>query len=276
LPTKTAKLQSSRLSATSPASFVSGAYVQLWHGGCLAEAVNAAIPRVIHQTWKSTDVPEPLLRYQARWRALHPEFEYRLWTDEQNDALVRVDYPEFYRFYRSFSREIYRADMVRCLYLLRFGGVYVDLNVEPLRSLEQFLRSYGDCVLGAEPEAHAQKRRGKSRMACNALMASVPGQPFWRRMLQEIERRAAKGGREPVGVTGPLALDAVFEQYGRQLGVQVSEPDAFFPLPDLHAQSLPIDARSRKHFQRMRELQLYPSASFGVHTGRTLGSPRPA
>jgi hypothetical protein len=224
-----------------------------------------AIPRIIHQTWKSLDVPQPLARFQARWRELHPDFEYRLWTDAQNDAFVRAEYPQHYALYRSFPREIYRADMVRCLYLLRFGGVYVDLDVEPLRPLDEFLSGHGDCVLGAEPEVHARKRRGKPQMACNAIMASVAGHPFWQRMIDEIARRAALGGGEPVGVTGPIALDAVYETYGRELGVQVSEPDAFFPLPDLGAQSLPLDARARKHFQSMRELELYPNASFGVH-----------
>lgn len=223
-----------------------------------------AIPRIIHQTWKSKDVPPHLARFSARWRELHPSYEYRLWTDADNDAFVRQQFPDYYRLYRSFSREIYRADLARCLYLWRFGGVYVDLDVEPLRALDDFLASHGDCVLGAEPVAHAQKRRGKAIMACNAVMASTPEHPFWRRMLEEMARRAALGG-EPVGVTGPIALDAVHERYGAELQVAVSEPDAFFPLPDLDAQSLPIGERARKHYQRMRELSLYPSASFGVH-----------
>jgi hypothetical protein len=223
------------------------------------------IPRIIHQTWKSHDVPQPLARYAARWRELHPDFEYRLWSDADNDAFVRREFPQYYRLYRAFPREIYRADVARCLYLQRYGGVYADLDVEPLRALDPFLASHGDCVLGAEPEAHARKRRGKPLMACNAVMASRAGHPFWSRMLEEIERRAAASGGEPVGVTGPIALDAAYERYGAELGVQVSEPDAFFPLPDLDAQSLPIGEPARRPYQRMRELSLYPSASFGVH-----------
>ncbi len=66
-------------------------------------------------------------------------------------------------------------------------------------------------------------------------------------MLDEIVRRAALGGGEPVGVTGPIALDAVYEAHGRELGVQVSEPDTFFPLPDLGAQTLPLDARAAQN-----------------------------
>jgi hypothetical protein len=231
----------------------------------LGLAVNVAIPCIIHQTWKSTHVPAPLSRFQQRWRELHPSFEYRLWTDQQNDDFVKREYPEYYGLYRSFSREIFRTDLVRCLYLLHFGGVYADLDVEPLRSVDEFLAGAGDCVLGAEPEAHARKRRDKPLMACNALMASVPGHPFWRRMIEEMERRAARPGGEPVAITGPIALDAVFERYGPELGVKVSEPDAFFPLPDVDAQSLPLDPRQRCHFERMRELELYPSSSFGVH-----------
>lgn len=227
--------------------------------------MSATIPRIIHQTWKSKDVPPPFSRYQARWRSLNPDFEYRLWTDRDNDELVRVEYPEYYGIYRSFSREIYRADFARYLYLLRFGGVYVDLDIEPLRPLDGFLAAQGDCVLGAEPEAHARKRKQAARLACNAVLASVPGHPFWRRLLEEIVRRAARPGGEPVSVTGPLALDAAYAQHGVELGVSVSEPDAFFPLPDVDAQSLPLDARQRRHFQRMRELALYPSASVGVH-----------
>lgn len=210
-------------------------------------------------------MPEPLASYAARWRELHPDFEYRLWTDADNDAFVRREFPQHHRLYRSFSREIYRADMARCLYLQRYGGVYADLDVEPLRPLAEFLAAHGDCVLGAEPVSHAKKRRGKRLMACNAVMASVPGHPFWQRMLEEIEQRAAAPGGEPVGVTGPIALDAAFERYGTELGVSISEPDAFFPLPDLDAQSLPLHPQARRHFQRMRELKLYPSTTFGVH-----------
>lgn len=223
------------------------------------------IPRIIHQTWKSREVPEPLRGFSARFRELNPGFEHRLWTDQDNDAFVRDEFPQFYAMYRGFSREIYRADVARCLYLWRFGGVYVDLDIEPLQPLDAFLENAGDCVLGAEPEAHARKRRGSAELACNAVLASTAGHPFWARMLAEIERRAAAPGGEPVGVTGPIALQAAYEKHGAALGVRVSEPDAFFPLPDVDAQSLPIDDRARKHFRAMRKHRLYPRSSFGVH-----------
>src|SRR5262249_18622865 len=163
------------------------------------------IPRIIHQTWKSSSAPPGLARYQKRWRELHPGFEYRLWTDADNDELVARDFPELLRLYRSFGRGVHRADLARCLYLLRFGGIYADLDMEPVRSCDDLLDSNGPCFVGSEPEVHARKLRGRSRFACNAVMASVPGHPFWKDVVGEILRRAAEKGSsaDPVWLTGP-------------------------------------------------------------------------
>src|SRR6185312_9041947 len=131
--------------------------------------------------------------------------------------LVEHHYPALVPLYRSFRREIFRADMARCLYLHRFGGVYIDLDIEPLRSITTLLEGQA-CLLGSEPEVHARMLWGKSRLACNALMASEPGHPFWLRMLDEIARRARTqhGAQNPVDTTGPITLDAVYERHGRE------------------------------------------------------------
>jgi mannosyltransferase OCH1-like enzyme len=109
-----------------------------------------SIPHILHQTWKTARVPEPFDKFQASWQALHPGFQYRLWTDADNAQFVRDHYPAWVALYRSFEREIFRADMARCLYLHHFGGVYVDLDIEPLRPLTSLLAKHS-CVLGTEP-----------------------------------------------------------------------------------------------------------------------------
>ena len=48
----------------------------------------AAIPRVIHQTWKTLDVPSRFLRWQRTWWDRNPGYEYRLWTDDAIAAFV--------------------------------------------------------------------------------------------------------------------------------------------------------------------------------------------
>jgi hypothetical protein len=225
-----------------------------------------SIPRIIHQTWKSSCLPIEFRAYQAKWRSLHPDYEYRLWTDADNAAFVQRDFPELYSLYCAFDREIFRADMVRCLYLVRFGGVYVDLDVEPLRALDEFLQQSGDCVLGSEPEVHARKLWGRTRLACNAVMASAPEHAFWTHLLDEIRHRAEAGWhRDPVSTTGPIVLDTVYRRHGDALNVRLSEPDAFFPLPDLDNQRLELTRSEQLHYRRMIELEQYPVNSWGVH-----------
>ena len=225
-----------------------------------------AIPRIIHQSWKTSSVPEEFRGFQERWRALHPGYEYRLWTDADNAAFVRDEFPSLLGLYRSFAREIYRADLVRCLYLARHGGIYADLDIEPLRPLDPFLARTTECWLGSEPECHAQKRLGQARMACNAVMGSIPNHPFWARMIEEMQRRAIGPQQaDPVQVTGPIALDAAYRKHGAALGVTLAEPDAFFPLPDVNGQPLPLSPREKVHYQRMLELRHYPTSSWAVH-----------
>src|SRR5438105_9445997 len=44
------------------------------------------IPKLIHQTAKTAEIPEKWRVYQKKVRALHPGWGYRLWTDEDNLA----------------------------------------------------------------------------------------------------------------------------------------------------------------------------------------------
>ncbi|MBT3221209.1 MAG: hypothetical protein HN348_19175 [Proteobacteria bacterium] len=66
---------------------------------------------------------------------MHPHWEYRLWTDADNDALVRDEFPFLLGLVRSLPKSIHRADFARILYLWGFGGLYVDLDVEALSVL---------------------------------------------------------------------------------------------------------------------------------------------
>jgi hypothetical protein len=47
------------------------------------------MPRIIHQTWKTEAIPPQWQAAQRSWRDAHPEWEYRFWTDEDLDRLVR-------------------------------------------------------------------------------------------------------------------------------------------------------------------------------------------
>lgn len=49
-----------------------------------------AVPKIIHQTWKEETVPEKWRAAQKSCRDLHPDYEYRLWTDSQALDFIEV------------------------------------------------------------------------------------------------------------------------------------------------------------------------------------------
>ncbi|MFA9472604.1 MAG: glycosyltransferase, partial [Deltaproteobacteria bacterium] len=223
-----------------------------------------AFPKIIHQTWKDEQVPASLAPYQESWKRLHPEWEYRLWTDADNDALVEKEFSSLLDLYRSLPRAIHRADFARVLYLWRFGGLYVDLDIAALRPADELLDGH-HCMLGTEPKLHAERLRGVDQVVCNAAMASEPNHPFWEKMIAEIRERSTQGREDPVWMTGPLCLQAAYEAHGEELGVELWDPDVFFPLPDLGSSSLPLSRSERRHYERMVTSGCYPRKSVGVH-----------
>ena len=72
-----------------------------------------AIPKVIHQTWKSAELEQPFKSFQASWRLHHPEWEYRFWTDQDLDVLVQTHAPGLLQLYRDYPDPICRIDLAR-------------------------------------------------------------------------------------------------------------------------------------------------------------------
>ena len=53
------------------------------------------VPKIIHQMYKTAELPDKWRDVRAAWAALHPadEYTYMLWTDDELRALIASDYP---------------------------------------------------------------------------------------------------------------------------------------------------------------------------------------
>ncbi|KIX07109.1 uncharacterized protein Z518_05086 [Rhinocladiella mackenziei CBS 650.93] len=191
------------------------------------------IPKLIHQSWSSTELPAKFERWSTTCRQQHPDWEWVLWTDEDNDLLVKTHFPWLLKTYQSLPSVIYRVDLVRNLYLYMFGGVYADLDVECLRpSDEMFTKFNVSTISHAKPrhqsQPHMQKSgrkaffgrmgvdTGSSNSIPNAWMASTPGHPFFLVVLESVMRSLADGsaeGQSPESVTGPGRLYDMIKIY---------------------------------------------------------------
>lgn len=145
------------------------------------------IPRIIHQSWKASDIPAHLREFQRSWRVHHPGWEYRLWIEADNHRLIDEHYPQFAEFFRGLQPPILKIDFIRLAYMHHFGGLYVDMDFEALRPLDPLL-SEPRIVVGRESNGIGQQMRGEDYI-CNALLASPARHPVW---LDIMRRMAAE------------------------------------------------------------------------------------
>ena len=80
------------------------------------------IPRIIHQSWESVNIPSKWQTWSDSWRVKNPDWEWVLWTNEDNRALVAEYAPWFLQTYDALPGEISRADVMRNFYMFFFGG----------------------------------------------------------------------------------------------------------------------------------------------------------
>lgn len=191
----------------------------------------SVIPKIIHQTWKSTDVPEHFAMLVDTWKEHHPEWKYNLWTDKTNRDFIGDYWPHFISQYDNYSNNIQRVDAVRYLTLLKFGGLYVDIDFECLQNIEPLLQGK-KCVFGIEPIEHA-RRFSKDKIICNAFMASIPGHDFFTRIYENLNSVKLKDQNTVMDIlesTGPFLLSKTYEEYQQKQLITLLPPELIYPL----------------------------------------------
>lgn len=188
------------------------------------------IPKVLHQTWKDSQVPDEFSNYVASWKANHPDWEYRLWTDVDNRHLIATHYTWFLDTYDAYPRPIQRADAARYFILHKYGGLYVDLDFLSCKPIDPLLDGR-QCVLGVEPLSHC-RHWGVQELVCNALMAAVPGHPFFGTLIRRLPEFVDRDQRKEsiLSSTGPLMLSLVYKDFPDQDSMDVVSSKYFYPL----------------------------------------------
>ncbi len=99
-----------------------------------------AIPKKIHYVWVGANpIPEADQKYIAQWRKLHPDFEFRCWTEKDIDL---KKYPLVQKAINE-HRWALAADIIRMYAIYTEGGFYLDTDVELLAPLHDLLQYEG-------------------------------------------------------------------------------------------------------------------------------------
>lgn len=196
----------------------------------LAAGGEAQIPRVIHFCWfGESEIPEVYKHYMETWRRFCPDYEIRRW-DESNFDVSQNKY--MFQAYQN-KKWAFVSDYARLKVIYEHGGIYLDCDVQLLRSMDDFLSAKMFC--GFEDYNHINLGLG---------YGAVARHPYLKRLMDyydTLEFVHSDGSLNMVPC--PAYQTAVLKEFG---------------------------IRDDNTFQRLENITVYPTAVFSPVSG--LGS----
>jgi len=104
-----------------------------------SEVSENSIPRTIHLIWVGPDKGPEFLRANVEgWARLMPSWNIRIWT---NGDINTNEFPEkIVELINSASKGAQKADIMRYFIMEKYGGVYMDVDVVPNKSLDSLIK----------------------------------------------------------------------------------------------------------------------------------------
>ena len=166
---------------------------------------NFLIPKIIHQTWKTKYLPDCYDRWSKNIKEMHPGWEYKLWTDDDNRKFIEQNYPYFLETYDNYDKNIKRVDAVRYFLLYHYGGIYIDMDMTTIKKLDNLIKNTNNCVFG-----YQLKNKNKKGSIANAFMASPPRHNLFKQLILDLKYTKDK---EVLKATGPEYLTNHINNY---------------------------------------------------------------
>ena len=120
------------------------------------------IPKIIHYCWLSDDpIPENFNNYIDSWKLVLSDYQFFLWNFKRFDINSSIWVKQAFEN----KKYAFAADYIRLYALYNYGGIYLDMDVQVLKTFNPFLNlrtiigyEQGDfwpemAVLGAEKKS---------------------------------------------------------------------------------------------------------------------------
>ena len=169
-------------------------------------------PKIIHQIYGFWDKNIPV-HIQSRidtWKKLHPDYRYILWNKKKSRNFIKEKYNWFLSIYDNYFYQVQKTDALRYFILYHYGGIYSDIDLEPVKSITSLLEKYKD-------KGILLYRSSNSDMLTNDFMISKPKIIFWKKvwhgLLINHTYNSFSKHLEVMWTTGPLLLDNVYDDF---------------------------------------------------------------
>lgn len=177
------------------------------------------IPKIIHQIWLGSPVPQEFVAYMQTWLDFHAggDWLYILW-DEAKIAQLNLYNQALYDAAPNFGQ---KADIARWEILYHFGGLYVDVDCECLRPFDELHYAF-DLYTGLQPLDSNYLQLN------NALVGARPCHPVIYHCIKTIPDDWKKY-RAVVQTTGPVHFTRSFYLMANKYGTcDIALPAAYF------------------------------------------------
>jgi FkbM family methyltransferase len=172
------------------------------------------IPKHLHFIWVGSDAPPATLdRSRESWLRHHPGWEVTLWRDTDLTWLRNK------MLFDRASSNAQKADIARYEILNRYGGIYVDADMECLKPIDTLCADL-EFFAGREP----------SGSTAIGLIGARPEHPLLREIIDRLPWSCLLN-RSINSQTGPGLFDRVIStgHWEQQRGVRIFPPAFFYP-----------------------------------------------
>lgn len=136
------------------------------------------IPKILHYCWFGRgDMPELVQTCIASWHTHMPDWEYRLWSEDNFDIAAA---PQYVREAYETKKYAFVSDYVRLWALEHEGGLYMDVDFEVYKSFDDLMAQYA---------AFAGYEGSKKYPVMMGVIAAQAHHPWIQGMMQTYESR---------------------------------------------------------------------------------------
>lgn len=173
--------------------------------------------------WKTESISYPYDRYHLHVRKLNPSCEHLLWTDDSINRFMAG-----YSFFNHLPYDVHRWDVFRYFVLYEMGGMYLDMDMKPLKPFDDLFSEETYCL---ENPVDA-KNAGYERLISNAMMVCEKHSRIMKNVIDYLGKNLpTKGNKiDVINQTGPGLITKVFNETNEQarvLGHECFYPNSF-------------------------------------------------
>ena len=157
------------------------------------------IPKIIHQTFKSRNLPNELQLSVNQLRAENPDWEYRFYDDDDIVRFISDVYGQQVLEYYNRINPNYgaaKADLFRYLLIYKEGGVYLDIKSSFIKPIDEILKQDDQYLLCGWDNRKGEEHEGYGlHKELSAIeggeyeqwhIIAAPGSPFLRSVIDAV------------------------------------------------------------------------------------------